>query len=76
MLKECGKYMSKEEKGHWARMIGDENYFLCMTRNCANNSALVQDIDEIELHPEHKIVKIKTLRDQLNDPNHPMNKFL
>ena len=47
-----------------------------MTRNCANNSALVQDIDEIELHPEHKIVKIKTLRDQLNDPNHRMNKFL
>ena len=46
-----------------------------MNKNCTNKTAWVNHLLDIEQHPEHKLIKIKTLKDQLDDPKDPLNLF-
>lgn len=45
----------------------EKNAYICMIKNCSHMSALLSDMEDIEKHPGHIIVKIKTLKEQLSD---------
>lgn len=51
------------------------NAFFCLNKNCPHFTNLLLDFDDIEFHPSHRIMKIKTMRDQLSDHQNPLNKF-